>query len=210
MPNWPLGVEGKWSAGFLPGLAFLSCAKAATQASTFPRSVLRHRAEASYGLKERSSRPHKLRSILNDVQLGEVRPLRQRPMTGDAIIKVLHHRRAAIYRALRRVGLHRLARLAPEFQAAAMFGRNQAVCCIRISGNSGGPSWASTALRRTSSIASEVLAVVCACLRRHRLTDDHALVMSNQHTGTAVAPLRLLIVQYRKTGNVAKRLMTDN
>ncbi|MBG3876489.1 hypothetical protein FVW20_05455 [Desulfovibrio oxamicus] len=34
--------------------------------------------------------------------------------------------------------------------------------------------------------------------------------MSNQHTGTAVAPLRLLIVQYRKTGNVAKRLMTDN
>lgn len=69
-----------------------------------PRTVrkwmARYRAEGADGLRDRSSRPHKLRCLLGEVQLSKVRALRQRRMTGDAISRVLNQNRATIYRAI--------------------------------------------------------------------------------------------------------------
>lgn len=74
-----------------------------------PRTVrkwmARYRAEGADGLRDRSSRPHKLRCLLGEVQLSKVRALRQRRMTGDAISRVLNQNRATIYRRYRQMGI---------------------------------------------------------------------------------------------------------
>lgn len=180
-----------------------------------PRTVrkwmARYRAEGADGLRDRSSRPHKLRSLLGEVQLNEVRSLRQRRMTGDAISRKLNHNRATIYRALRRMGLERLSRLEARVPARRYVWEQPGDLLhldIKKLGRIIGVGHRITGdqRHRKRGVGWEYV---------HVCVDDatrmaHALVMSDERADSAVAFLRFLIGRYRQMGIVVKRIMTDN
>ena len=80
---------------------------------TVRKWVSRYRSEGLAGLRDRSSRPHRLHRPTPSVVVAEVERLRRQRHTGQQIADELHISAATVSRILRRLGLNRLAALEP-------------------------------------------------------------------------------------------------
>jgi len=80
---------------------------------TVGKWVERFQAEGPGGLKDRSSRPHRLRQPTSEAVCQRIRELRRRRWTGAQIAQEVGVAPATVSRVLRRAGLSRLRDLAP-------------------------------------------------------------------------------------------------
>ena len=74
----------------------------------------RYAAGGSEALADASSRPRRCRGSLTDEEIARIHELRKGRKTGDEIALLLGLRRSTVYRALRKMGLSRLASLEPK------------------------------------------------------------------------------------------------
>jgi transposase len=82
-------------------------------ARTVRKWVSRYRSEGLAGLRDRSSRPHRLHRPTPQAVVAEVERLRRQRYTGQQIAVELRISPATVSRILRRLGLNRLAALEP-------------------------------------------------------------------------------------------------
>ena len=80
---------------------------------TVRKWVERFRSEGPEGLKDRSSRPHRLRQPTPETVVAEVERLRRQRLTGKQIAAELGISPATVSRILRRLGLNRISALEP-------------------------------------------------------------------------------------------------
>ena len=80
---------------------------------TVRKWVSRYRSEGLAGLRDRSSRPHRLHRPTPQAVVAEVACLRRQRYTGQQIAAGLRISPATVSRILRRLGLNRLAALEP-------------------------------------------------------------------------------------------------
>ncbi len=80
---------------------------------TVRKWVERFRREGPEGLKDRSSRPHRLHQPTPEAVVAEVERLRRQRWTGKQIAAELGISPATVSRILRRLGLNRIAALEP-------------------------------------------------------------------------------------------------
>ena len=80
---------------------------------TVRKWVFRYRSEGLAGLRDRSSRPHRLHRPTPQAVVAEVARLRRQRYTGQQIAAGLRISPATVSRILRRLGLNRLAALEP-------------------------------------------------------------------------------------------------
>src|SRR3954463_14013414 len=93
-------------------------AKAVAEAAgVCPRTVRkwvdRYRREGLAGLRDRSSRPHRLREPTPPAVVEQVEVLRRQRWTGQQIAAELHISPATVSRVLKRLGLNRMGALEP-------------------------------------------------------------------------------------------------
>jgi transposase InsO family protein len=90
---------------------------AAQAAGVCPRTarkwIDRYRREGLKGLRDRSSRPHRLRSPTPQIVIDRIEALRRQRMTGKQIAKEVDVSAATVSRVLRRLGLSTLKALEP-------------------------------------------------------------------------------------------------
>ena len=73
----------------------------------------RHRREGFQGLRDRSSRPHRLRNPTPTTVIAQIEALRRERMTGKQIAREVEVSAATVSRVLRRLGLSKLKALEP-------------------------------------------------------------------------------------------------
>lgn len=73
----------------------------------------RHRREGAAGLRDRSSRPHRLRNPTPQIVVDRIEALRRRRMTGQQIAQEVGVSAATVSRVLQRLGLRNLKALEP-------------------------------------------------------------------------------------------------
>src|ERR1700726_564642 len=80
---------------------------------TVRKWVGRFHAEGVEGLRDRSSRPHRLRNPTPPEPVARIEPLRRQRWTGAQIAREIAISRATVFRVLLRLGLNRLKSLEP-------------------------------------------------------------------------------------------------
>ena len=178
---------------------------------TVRKWVRRYQAEGPAGLRDRSSRPHRLRQPTDPARVQQVEQLRRQRFTGVYIAQHTGLSRATVSRILRRLGLHRLRALDPapsliryehphpgdllhlDMKQLGRFGPMQARSDGRRRGRSPGSRWE----------------------QLHIAIDDHsriafALLLPDQTASSAIAFLHAAVAFYARFGIVIRRLLTDN
>ena len=192
----------------------------ATVARSFgvtPRTVRkwvdRYQAEGETGLRNRSSRPHRLYRPTPAATVRRIEVLRRERWTGTRIAMELGVSPATVSRALRRLGLSRVRDLAPA-EPVRRYERDRPGDLIhldikklgrfervghRITGDRRGQS-------NSRGVGWEYV---------HVAIDDHSRlatsqIMPDEKAVSAVAALRAAIDFYRRLGVTVERVMTDN
>jgi transposase InsO family protein len=88
--------------------------QAAVSRQTASKWVARYRAEGRAGLRERSTRPHRITHRVPELVVREIERLRRQRLGSHRIAWMLHLARSTVYRVLRRLGLGRLPRVEPR------------------------------------------------------------------------------------------------
>lgn len=195
---------------------------AARAAGVCPRTarkwLARFKAEGAAGLRDRSSRPNKLRNPTPDEIAARIVALRRRRWTGKHIARQAGVSPATVSRVLKRAGLSRLKDLEPaepvrRYERAApgelihldikKLGRFQRAG-HRITGDRRGQSGPRG--RKTGGYGWEYV---------HVCVDDHSrLSFSQIHPDekavSAVAHLKAAVAWYQSLGVAVARVMTDN
>lgn len=81
---------------------------------TASKWVGRYRELGETGLRDRSTRPHRIRRRLGAAVVRRIEHLRRQRIGSHRIAWMLHLARSSVYRVLRRLGLERLPRLEPR------------------------------------------------------------------------------------------------
>jgi transposase InsO family protein len=186
-------------------------------AGVCPRTVRkwvdRYRREGLAGLRDRSSRPHRLHRPTPQAVVVQVEALRRARHTGKQIAAELCLSPATVSRILRRLGLNRIGALEPA-DPVRRYERGKPGEMIhidikklgrfnkighRITGDRKGQS-------NSRGVGWEFV---------HVAIDDHsriafAKVMPNEKKRSAVAFLKAALAYYKSLGVTVERVMTDN
>ncbi len=187
----------------------------AEAAGVCPRTVRkwlkRHQAEGVAGLKDRSSRPHRLHRPTPQAVVERIEALRRQRLTGRAIAAEVAVSRATVSRILRRLGLNRLSALNPE--PVRRYERDKAGEPIHIDIKK---------LGKFSRVGHRITGERQGCRNRgagwefvHVSIDDasriaFSKVMKNERTDCALSFLKAAIAYYASLGVRVERVMTDN
>ena len=190
-------------------------------AGVCPRTVRkwvdRYQREGTAGLKDRSSRPHRLHRPTPDAMVKQVEVLRRQRHTGKQIAAELRLSPATVSRILKRLGLNRIGALEP-FEPVRRYERAHPGEMIHIDikklGRIDGIGHRITGDRRGQSnrrARGEGLGWEFV----HVAIDDNsriafAKVMPNEKKRSATAFLKATLAYYESLGVKVERVMTDN
>jgi len=192
--------------------------KAISQAvGVCPRTVRkwlgRYESEGITGLRDRSSRPHRLRRPTSQPVIERIETLRRQRLTGKAIAAEVGVSRATVSRILRRLGLHRLSALQAE--PVRRYERDNPGELIHLDikklGKIGSVGHRITG-RRTGSV-NQHLGIGWEFV--HVCIDDasriaFSRVMPSERKESAVSFLKAAVAYYESLGIKIERAMTDN
>ena len=190
---------------------------AAHAAGVCPRTVRkwveRFRNEGPEGLKDRSSRPHRLRSPTPETVVAEVERLRRQRFTGKQIAAELGISPATVSRVLRRLGLNRISALEPA-EPVRRYERQHPGELIhidikklgrfdrvghRITGDRRGQS-------NSRGVGWEFVHVAIDDASRIAFSQ----ILPDEKKESAIAFLRAAVAYYASLGITVARVMTDN
>jgi transposase InsO family protein len=180
---------------------------------TVRKWVARHRREGPAGLRDRSSRPHRLYRPTPQAQVEQVERLRRARHTGKQIAAELGISPATVSRILKRLGLSRIAALQPA-APVHRYERDRPGEMIHIDIKKLGRF--NTIGHRISDDPSPPYKSRGAGWEFvHVAIDDHsrvafAKVMANERKGCATAFLKAALAYYESLGIKVERVMTDN
>ena len=180
---------------------------------TVRKWVSRYRNEGLAGLRDRSSRPHRLHRPTPQAVVAEVARLRRQRYTGQQIAAGLRISPATVSRILRRLGLNRLAALEPA-EPVRRYEREHPGELIHIDikklGRFNRVGHRITGDRRGQSNSRGVgWEYVHVCI------DDasriaYAEIKKSERKASAIAFLKAVVIYYAKLGISIQRVMTDN
>ncbi len=181
---------------------------------TVRKWVDRYRREGVAGLRDRSSRPRRLRQPTPQAIVEEIERLRRQRWTGKQIAVTTGVSPATVSRVLRRLGLNKLSALEPA-EPIRRYERENPGELIHLDIKK---------LGRIGSVGHRITGRYPGVVNRHRgigwefvhvCIDDASRVafvqiMADQRKGSAVAFLEAAIGYYDKLGIRVERVMTDN
>jgi len=189
---------------------------AARAAGVCPRTVrkwvTRFKAEGGKGLKDRSSRPHRLYRPTPTVVVARVEALRRQRWTGKQIAVEVGVSPATLSRILKRLGLNRLAALEPV-EPVRRYQREHPGELIHIDikklGRFDRIGHRITGKRTGNSSRGSGWEFVHVCI------DDasrvaFSLILPDEKKESAVAFLKATVAYYQSLGVTVARVMTDN
>ena len=183
-----------------------------------PRTVRkwlkRHQDEGLGGLKDRSSRPHRLHRPTPREIVERIEALRRQRLTGKAIAVELRVSRATVSRVLKRLGLNKLSALSPA-EPVKRYERKNPGELIHIDikklgrFNRIGHRITGDRARQTCKSCGAGWEFVHVCI------DDasriaFSQIMPNEKKQSAVSFLKAALAYYDKLGVKVERVMTDN
>jgi transposase InsO family protein len=180
---------------------------------TVRKWVERYRREGLSGLNDRSSRPHRLHRPTPQTVVEQVEVLRRQRFTGKQIAAQLCISPATVSRILKRLGLNRIAALAPA-EPARRYEREKPGEMIHIDikklGRFNKVGHRITGDRRGQSNSRGV-----GWEFVHVAIDDHsriafAKIMPNEKKRSAIVFLKAALAYYESLGIKVERVMTDN
>ena len=189
----------------------------AEAAGVCPRTVRkwvdRYRREGSAGLRDRSSRPHRLRRPTPQAVVETIERLRRQRWTGKQIAAEVGVSPATVSRVLRRLGLNKLSAL--EQEPVRRYEREHPGELIHLDIKK---------LGRIGSVGHRITGRYPGAINRHHgigwefvhvCIDDASRiafvqVMPDQRKESAVAFLEAAVAYYASLGIKVQRVMTDN
>lgn len=180
---------------------------------TVSKWVARFKAEGAEGLKDRSSRPHRLRRPTPSVTVEKIEALRRRRMPGKQIAAEAGVSPATVSRVLKRLGLNRLSALEPA-EPVRRYEREHPGDLIHIDikklGRFDRVGHRITGDRRGQSNSRGIgWEYVHVCIDdASRLAFSQ--ILPNEKKQSAVAFLKAAIAYYASLGITVTRVMTDN
>ena len=180
---------------------------------TVRKWVARHRAEGGSGLKDRSSRPHRLYRPTPQAVVERIEALRRQRWTGKQIAAEAGVSPATVSRVLRRLGLQKLSAL--ELEPVRRYERENPGELIHIDIKK---------LGRIGSVGHRITGRQTGVINRHQgigwefvhvCIDDasriaFSRVMKDERKASAVAFLKAALAYYASLGVKIERVMTDN
>ena len=209
----PLGRE-RVAKEVLSGLTPEAAARAAGVCPrTVRKWVARFQAEGLEGLKDRSSRPHRLYRPTAAAIVERVEALRRQRFTGKQIAVEVGVSPATVSRILKRLGLNRLAALEPA-EPVRRYQRDHPGELIHIDIKKLG-RFDRTGHRITGRRTGIATSRGCGWEYVHVCIDDASRVafsqiLPDERKESAVAFLRAAAAYYRSLGVKVARVMTDN
>src|SRR6202035_4492872 len=181
---------------------------------TVRKWVERYRREGHEGLRDRSSRPHRLYRPTPQAIVDEVAALRRQRCTGKQIAAQVGASPATVSRILQRLGLNRLSALEPA-EPVRRYEREHPGEMIHLDIKK---------LGRIGSVGHRITGRQTGVVNRHLgigweyvhvCIDDASRiafvqVMANQRKETAIAFLEAAVAYYRSLNLRIERVMTDN
>jgi transposase InsO family protein len=179
---------------------------------TIRKWVDRHRREGLAGLHDRSSRPHRLHRPTPQAVVDQVEKLRRARHTGKQIAAELGLSPATVSRILKRLGLNRLAALAPA-EPVRRYEREKPGEMIHLDIKKLGRFAQSG--HRVTGRSQGARTVGAGWEFVHVAIDDHsriafAKIMSSERKRSATAFLKAALAYYASLGIKVERVMTDN
>jgi transposase InsO family protein len=176
--------------------------------------VERFQTEREAGLKDRSSRPHRLRKPTPPETITRIATLRRQRWTGEQIAKAVEVSPATVSRILKRLGLHKLKALEP-LEPVRRYERENPGELIHLDIKT---------LGRIGSIGHRITGRHSGVINRHHgigwefvhvCIDDASRVafvqvLADQRKESAIAFLDAAIAYYATLGIRVERVMTDN
>jgi len=181
---------------------------------TVRKWIGRFREEGVAGLRDRSSRPHRLREATPAEIVARIEALRRQRWTGAQIARETGVSRATVFRILRRLGLNRLKALEPA-EPVRRYERDRPGELIHIDikklGKIGSVGHRITG--RRTGIVNHHLGIGWEFV--HVCIDDasriaFSRVMKDERQESAVAFLKAAVAYYASLGVKIERVMTDN
>ena len=185
---------------------------------TVAKWVARFRAEGVEGLRDRSSRPHRLHRPTSPGAIDHIIALRRQRWTGKHIAREVGVSAATVSRVLRRAGLSRMRDLDPP-EPERRYERAEPGDMIHLDikklGRFDRPGHRVTGTRhgqsspRARAIGGYGWEFVHVCV------DDHSRIAftqihADEKAASAIAHLRAAVTYYRSLGITVRRVMTDN
>ena len=181
---------------------------------TVRKWVRRYQAEGVAGLRDRSSRPHRLRRPTPQASINRIEALRRQRWTGKAIATEIGVSAATVSRVLKRLGLNRMSALEPA-EPVRRYQRDRPGELIHLDIKK---------LGRIGSISHRITGRYRGAVNRHRgigwefvhvCIDDASRIAfteikPDQRKHSAVAFLKAAIAYYKRLGIKVERVMTDN
>lgn len=190
---------------------------AAQAAGVCPRTarkwLARYRAEGVAGLRDRSSRPHRLRRPTPIQIVTQIEALRRQRFTGQQIARDLGVSPATVSRVLRRLGLNRVAALEPA-EPVRRYERAHPGELIHIDIKKLG-RFARTGHRITGDRTGQSNARGIGWEFLHLAVDDHSRlayseILPDEKRGSCLRFLFNALRFFRRHGVAVERVMTDN
>lgn len=194
-----------------------TAAAAARKAGVCPRTarkwLARYQREGVSGLRDRSSRPHKLHNPTDDNVIDRIIQLRRKRLSGAHIAKIVQISAATVSRVLRRAGLSRIKDLEPKLPENRYEYPNPGdMIHIDIKKFA---RFTRPGHRVTDKIRSDgrIRGIGSECL--HVCVDDHSrlaftALFPDEKAVSAIQFLKDAVAWYAKLGIKIRRLMTDN
>jgi transposase InsO family protein len=180
---------------------------------TVGKWVGRFKAEGLQGLRDRSSRPHKLHQPTPPAIIEWIAELRRRRWIGDQIAREVGVSPATVSRVLRRLGLNRLKALEPA-EPVRRYERENPGELIHIDIKKLG-RFSRAGHRITGDRTGQSNARGIGWEFVHVCIDDNsrvafAQIMPTERKESAIAFLKAAIAYYQRLGVTVQRVMTDN
>ena len=180
---------------------------------TVRKWVERYRREGLAGLRDRSSRPHRLRQPTPQAVVEQVEVLRRQRRTGKQIAAELHLSPATVSRILKRLGLNRIDALEPALPVRR-YEREKPGDMIHIDIKKLG-RFNTVGHRITGDPSPPHKSRGAGWEFVHVAVDDHsriafARVMPSERRRSAITFLKAALAYYQSLGIKVERVMTDN
>ena len=180
---------------------------------TVRKWVKRFEQDGPEGLKDRSSRPHRLHNPTPPARVTQVEQLRRQRRSGQQIAAELGLSPATVSRILRRIGLSKLKALEPP-EPARRYERNRPGELIHIDIKKLG-RFREIGHRITGDRTSQRSGRNKGWEFVHVAIDDHSRIaftqiLPDEKAVSAIAFLKAAVAYYKSLGITVQRVMTDN
>lgn len=186
--------------------------QAAVSRQTASKWVARYRAGSQAGLRDRSTRPHRITYRVPELVVREIERLRRQRLGSHRIAWMLHLARSTVYRVLRRLGLQRLSRLEPR-PDPNRYEWPHPGDLLHLDTKKLGRMGTSSGWRFDRSQKGRATRLGWTYV--HVAVDDHSRLayveeLTDEHPATTIGFLRRAIEFYAEHGVRIARLLTDN